>query len=239
MPPPWTSKVSPRCFHRRGERLDHAGQQRPGVAMPAGDGHDGSTKYPSCRLRRSPPLASTASTARSRARRACRARPRCARRRASRRAAAARACRSRAWSTPRTARGHRPRRALPDAIRRSIGVPRLGDVLGRARLDGRRQAAERRHVLLEVLVGGLGELADRNTPLRRARVDLVVDVRDVAHVSDVVGTVKTLQQAKQHVEHDHGPRIADMGEVVDVVQGHWSTRGSSRTKSRFSRVIVS
>ena len=41
MPPPWMSKVSPRCFH---DIAEHSMCQpgRPGVAMPAGDGHHGS-----------------------------------------------------------------------------------------------------------------------------------------------------------------------------------------------------
>ena len=65
-------------------------------------------------------------------------------------------------------------------------------MLGGARLDGRRQAAERGDVLMELPVGGLGDLADRFVERqageirRRARVDLVVDVGDVANVSDVL-----------------------------------------------------
>ena len=77
----------------------------------------------------------------------------------------------------------------------------LGDMLGRARLDGRRQAAERGHVLVELLVGFFRDLADRLVErqagifLRRARVDLVIDVGDVAHVGDVLGAVEMAQQA--------------------------------------------
>ena len=91
----------------------------------------------------------------------------------------------------------------------------LGDVIGRARLDGRRQAAERGDVLVKLPVGFLGDLADRLIErqvgifLRRARVDLVVDVGDVADIGDVVGAIKVAQQAEQHVEHDHRPRVAD------------------------------
>ena len=93
-------------------------------------------------------------------------------------------------------------------------------MLGRARLDGRRKAAERGDVGLEILVGLFGQFADGNAALGRARVDLVVDVGDVAHVSDVVGAVEVPQQAEQHVEHDDRPRIADMGEVVDRRPAH-------------------
>ena len=46
-------------------------------------------------------------------------------------------------------------------------------------------------------------------------VDLVVDVGDVADIFDVGRTIEMAQQPKQHVEHDHRPRIADMGEVID------------------------
>ena len=51
--------------------------------------------------------------------------------------------------------------------------------------------------------------------LRRPRVDLVVDVGDVADIGDVLGPIDMAQQAVQHVEHDDGAGIADMGEVVD------------------------
>ena len=48
-----------------------------------------------------------------------------------------------------------------------------------------------------------------------ARIDLVVDVGDVTHIGDVIFAVDVAQQAEQHVENDDGPRIADMGEVID------------------------
>ena len=72
----------------------------------------------------------------------------------------------------------------------------LGDMLGGARLDRRRQAAERGHVLVELLVGFFRDLADRLVEgqvgifLGGARVDLVVDVGDVAHVGDVLSAVE-------------------------------------------------
>src|SRR6187200_3568327 len=42
MPPPWMSKVSPRCFH---DIAEHSMCQpgRPGDLIPNGDGHDGSS----------------------------------------------------------------------------------------------------------------------------------------------------------------------------------------------------
>ena len=97
----------------------------------------------------------------------------------------------------------------------------LVDVLGGARLEGRLQAAERLHIGLELRVGLFGDLADRlverqvGIVARRARVDLVVDVGDVADIGDVLGAIEMAQQPEQHVEDDDRPRIADMGEVVD------------------------
>ena len=46
-------------------------------------------------------------------------------------------------------------------------------------------------------------------------VDLVVDVGDVADIAHVVRAIELAQQPVEHVEDDHRPRIADMGEVVD------------------------
>ena len=94
------------------------------------------------------------------------------------------------------------------------------DMLGGARLHRRRQAAERIDVRLEVLVGLFRHRLDRHATLGRARVDLVVDVGDVAHVSDVLGAVDVPQQPEQHVEHDDRAGIADMGEVIDRRPAH-------------------
>ncbi len=47
------------------------------------------------------------------------------------------------------------------------------------------------------------------------RVDLVIDVGDVAHIFDVVRTIKMAQQPEQHVKHDGRARITDMGEVIN------------------------
>jgi len=96
----------------------------------------------------------------------------------------------------------------------------LVDMLSRARLDGRRQAAESRHILLEILVSLVSNFADRNPALGGARIDLVVDVGDVADIGDMFLAVDMTQQAKQHVEYDDGARIADMGKVVDGRSAH-------------------
>ena len=97
----------------------------------------------------------------------------------------------------------------------------LVDVPGRARLDGRRQSAEGRDVVVKLAFGRLGHPGDRlvERQVREvppgAGVDLVVDVGDVAGVDDMPGAVEVTEQAEEHVEHDDRPGVADMGEVVD------------------------
>ena len=95
------------------------------------------------------------------------------------------------------------------------------DVLRRPRLVCRREAAEGGHVLVELLLRPRRHLADRLVQRqvrifrRRPRVDLVVDVGDVADISHVLRPVEMAEQPEEHVEDDQRPRIADMGEVVD------------------------
>ena len=91
----------------------------------------------------------------------------------------------------------------------------LSDMVGGARADIGRQVAQRRHVFLIDARGLFGQLPNRDAAFGGARVDLVVHVGDVAHIGDMALAIGVAQQAEQHVEHDHGPRIADMGEVVD------------------------
>ena len=99
--------------------------------------------------------------------------------------------------------------------------PHRRDVVGGARLDRRRQAAERRDVILELAARRLGDLGDRfvkrqiGIVARRARVDLVLDVGDVAGVDHMARPIDLAQQPEEHVEHDHRPGVADMSEIVD------------------------
>ena len=91
-----------------------------------------------------------------------------------------------------------------------IGVPardqpldqrdHLLDVLGGAGLDARRQAAKRGDVGVELRRGALRQLTDRDAFLGGARVDLVVNVGDVARVDHMVRAVNVAQQPEQHVE---------------------------------------
>ena len=100
------------------------------------------------------------------------------------------------------------------------------DVVGGTRLVRGLERAEGLHVL-EILLGRLlGDLADRFVERQAgivaggAGVDLVVDVRDVAHIGNVPGAVEVAQQAEQQVEDDHRPGVADMGVVVDGGAAH-------------------
>ena len=111
---------------------------------------------------------------------------------------------------------------LPDQrhhVRLAVGARQ--HEIGRARLEGRRQRAERRHVGSELRRGAFRNLADRLVQrhsrkiARGSRVDLVIDVGDVADIGDVLLAVEMPQQPEQHVEHDDRARIADMGEVID------------------------
>ncbi len=103
-------------------------------------------------------------------------------------------------------------------------------MLGRAWLDGRRQATERRNVVLEIPVRLFGQFTDRNSAFGGARIDLVIDVGDVAHIGDMLFAVDMAQQAKQHVEYDNGARVADVSEVIDRWSAdiHAYTRGIDR-----------
>ena len=77
------------------------------------------------------------------------------------------------------------------------------------------------HVLVELRLGLLGDLANRlvqrrfGIVLRGPRVDLVVHVRDVADIGDMLGPIEEPKQAEQNVEDDDGACIADMRVVVD------------------------
>ncbi len=95
------------------------------------------------------------------------------------------------------------------------------DVLGRARLDGRLEAAEGRDIGDILSLGLLRHAANRIVQLQGrevaqcAGIDLVVDVRDVADIGDVVFPINVAQQPEEHIEDDGRPRIADMGIVVN------------------------
>ena len=95
------------------------------------------------------------------------------------------------------------------------------DILGGARFVGRGQRAESGDVLVKLPLGRLRHFSDRLVERQArkvesgARVDLVVDVGDVADIGDMVRAIDVSQEAEQHVEHDDRPRVADMGEIID------------------------
>ena len=59
-----------------------------------------------------------------------------------------------------------------------------------------------------------GDLSDRPSALCCARVDLVIHIREVAHIGHMGVAIDMTQQPVEHVKHDHGARIAQMGAVV-------------------------
>jgi len=85
--------------------------------------------------------------------------------------------------------------------------------LGRARLVVGLFHPERGRVLVHGADEARGQLADRLATLGGAADDLVVDVRDVPHISDAVAACA--QPAAHYVEHHQHARVAEMAVVVD------------------------
>jgi hypothetical protein len=94
----------------------------------------------------------------------------------------------------------------------------LRHVLGGARLVGRTFDAERADVRVHGRSHLVGELANRDTTLDGAADDLVVDVRDVAHIGDLPAT--GAQPALHDIEGHHHAGVADVAEVVDGHAAH-------------------
>ena len=88
-------------------------------------------------------------------------------------------------------------------------------MLGRARLDRRRQAAERGGVLMKDRRHLVGQDANVDAALGRAGVDLVVDVGDVADIADMVRAIDVAQQPEQQIEDDQHAAVADMKVIID------------------------
>lgn len=100
-------------------------------------------------------------------------------------------------------------------------VDHFRDVVGGARFDGRRKAAERGHIFME-LVGGLFRhrmdgVVQRQMRIipQRPRVDLVVEIGDVAGIGHMVFAKDVAQQPIENIEHDDRARIADMGKIIN------------------------
>ena len=97
-------------------------------------------------------------------------------------------------------------------------VEHLTDVLGGAGLVRGRLDAQRGDVLVHGQRHLVGELADGDAALHRTADDLVVDVRDVAHIGHAIAA--GLEPALHHVERHHHAGMADMAEVVDGHAAH-------------------
>jgi hypothetical protein len=87
------------------------------------------------------------------------------------------------------------------------------DVLRRARLEIGLFDAERRGVFVHRLDETGGECVDRLVVFECAPDDLVVDIRDIAHVRELV--TRGAQPALHHIEHHHHPRVPQMAVVVN------------------------
>ena len=86
----------------------------------------------------------------------------------------------------------------------------------RPRLDSRRQAAERRGVGVKYRRHLLGRSRMSMPRSAAPRVDLVVDVGDVADISDMIRRHNDGARAlKQQIEDDQHPAVADMEMIVD------------------------
>ena len=84
---------------------------------------------------------------------------------------------------------------------------------GRARLDVRTLAAERRFVFVHGINEARGEGVNRLAVFMGAGDDFVVDVGDVAHVFERV--TARAQVAGDGVKDDHHPCVADVAVVID------------------------
>ena len=88
-----------------------------------------------------------------------------------------------------------------------------GDGGGRARLDIRTLAAERRFVFVHGVNEARGEGVNRLAIFMGTGDDFVVDVGDVAHIFERV--TARAQVAGDGVKDDHHPRVADVAVVID------------------------
>ena len=100
----------------------------------------------------------------------------------------------------------------------------LHDIFRRAGFMRGRQGTQSPHIGVIPADGLIRQSADdgvqiagiaRFLHLPGAGVDLVIDIGEIAHIGDVIGAINMAQEPEQHVEHHHGPRIAQMRAVID------------------------
>ena len=89
----------------------------------------------------------------------------------------------------------------------------LGNVLGRHGFDRRWKRIERRHILTVFLGELSAHLFDTDTLLLGCLNDFIVDIRDIACITDT--GIPRLQQSIKAVKDHNGPGIAYVGIVVD------------------------
>ena len=98
-------------------------------------------------------------------------------------------------------------------LQRADDLQHLRHVLGGTRLQRGRLDTQRANVLVH---GGdhlVGQRADGDAALDSAFDDLVINVSDVAHISDLVATGP--EPALHHVKGHHHAGVADVAEVVN------------------------
>ncbi len=97
----------------------------------------------------------------------------------------------------------------------------LRNIVGGTGLYRRPKAAKFRHVRVKLLrrlfrhgMDGIVQWQVR-VITQRARIDLVIDIRDVAGIGNTVFAVNMSQHPVKHIEHDDRASITDMGEVIN------------------------
>src|SRR5438094_2350027 len=105
-------------------------------------------------------------------------------------------------------------RAIGDAplLQSPDQLQHLVDVVRCARLDIGRLRCEQRRVFVRISYKAFGQSRNGLTSLRRAADDLVVDIGNIAHISQRIAACT--QPALYYVEHDHHSRMPEMAEVV-------------------------
>src|SRR5438445_1821352 len=106
-------------------------------------------------------------------------------------------------------------RAISDTalLQSSDHLYHLGNVTGCARLDVGLLYRQRRRIFVHVANKALGQSSNGFTGLRCAADNPVVNIGNVAYISQRVAACP--QPALCHVEYDHHPRMPEMAVVID------------------------
>ena len=93
-------------------------------------------------------------------------------------------------------------------------------VVRRAGFDRRFETSKSADIAVKGDNGVGREVPDPDAPFQGRCVDLVVDIRDVAHIRDMLVTEVVAQQAEENIEDHQRPGVAKMNEVVDGWPAH-------------------